>query len=97
MPSSASFARAEPMTATVSGHCDVRQGGSERVGTDTSVSYADRMVATTTAARAATSELVDGIPPRARLHVITGKGGTGKTTVAAALALALASGGRKVL
>ncbi|RCG30302.1 ATPase [Sphaerisporangium album] len=32
-----------------------------------------------------------------RLHVLTGKGGTGKTTVAAALALALAAGGRKVL
>ncbi len=32
-----------------------------------------------------------------RLHVVTGKGGTGKTTVAAALALALASGGRRVL
>jgi len=32
-----------------------------------------------------------------RLHVVTGKGGTGKTTVAAALALALASAGRKVL
>jgi anion-transporting ArsA/GET3 family ATPase len=32
-----------------------------------------------------------------RMHVVTGKGGTGKTTVAAALALALASGGRKVL
>ena len=32
-----------------------------------------------------------------RLHVITGKGGTGKTTVAAALALALASAGGKVL
>ena len=32
-----------------------------------------------------------------RLHVITGKGGTGKTTVAAALALALASRGRDVL
>ncbi|PRX99494.1 ArsA-related P-loop ATPase [Allonocardiopsis opalescens] len=44
-------------------------------------------------------------PPRARdsdwegvrLHVVTGKGGTGKTTAAAALALGLASGGRKVL
>jgi anion-transporting ArsA/GET3 family ATPase len=34
---------------------------------------------------------------RARLHVVTGKGGTGKTTVAAALAVALASGGRRVL
>ena len=36
-------------------------------------------------------------PPRVRLHVVTGKGGTGKTTVAAALALALASEGRQVL
>jgi anion-transporting ArsA/GET3 family ATPase len=34
---------------------------------------------------------------KARLHFVTGKGGTGKSTVAAALALALASGGRKVL
>ncbi|MDQ3762725.1 MAG: ATPase [Actinomycetota bacterium] len=34
---------------------------------------------------------------RARLHVITGKGGTGKTTVAAALAVALATGGRRTL
>ena len=33
----------------------------------------------------------------ARLHVVTGKGGTGKTTVAAALALALAAGGRQAL
>lgn len=32
-----------------------------------------------------------------RLHVVTGKGGTGKTTVAGALALALASGGHRVL
>jgi anion-transporting ArsA/GET3 family ATPase len=35
--------------------------------------------------------------PRVRLHVVSGKGGTGKSTVAAALALALASGGKKVL
>ena len=35
--------------------------------------------------------------PDVRLHVVTGKGGTGTTTVAASLALALASGGRKVL
>jgi anion-transporting ArsA/GET3 family ATPase len=55
------------------------------------------MVATTTIASNAAPELVAGIPARARLHVVTGKGGTGKTTVAAALALALASGGRKVL
>ena len=32
-----------------------------------------------------------------RLHIVTGKGGTGKTTVAAALALTLAAGGRNVL
>jgi anion-transporting ArsA/GET3 family ATPase len=33
----------------------------------------------------------------ARLHVVTGKGGVGKTTVAAALALALAAGGQRTL
>ncbi|PDP88464.1 ATPase [Glycomyces fuscus] len=33
----------------------------------------------------------------ARLHIVTGKGGTGKTTTAAALALALATGGARVL
>jgi anion-transporting ArsA/GET3 family ATPase len=32
-----------------------------------------------------------------RLHIVTGKGGTGKSTVAAALALALASHGKNVL
>jgi anion-transporting ArsA/GET3 family ATPase len=32
-----------------------------------------------------------------RLHVVTGKGGTGKTTVAGALAVALAAGGRRTL
>ncbi len=35
--------------------------------------------------------------PRVQLHVVTGKGGTGKSTVAAALALALASHGKNVL
>jgi len=35
--------------------------------------------------------------PKVRLHVVTGKGGTGKSTVAAALALALASHGKNVL
>lgn len=35
--------------------------------------------------------------PTATLHVVTGKGGTGKTTVAAALAMALAQGGRRAL
>jgi anion-transporting ArsA/GET3 family ATPase len=54
------------------------------------------------AARAATAthvtgEFAPGIRADVRLHVVTGKGGTGKTTVAAALALALASSGRKVL
>ncbi|TDW70886.1 ArsA-related P-loop ATPase [Kribbella pratensis] len=33
----------------------------------------------------------------ARLHVVTGKGGTGKTTVAAAMALSLAEEGKRVL
>ncbi len=37
----------------------------------------------------------DDRPPR--LHVVTGKGGTGKTTVAGALALALAGQGKRVL
>ncbi|HEX7187657.1 MAG TPA: ArsA-related P-loop ATPase [Actinomycetes bacterium] len=36
-------------------------------------------------------------PSPVRLHVVTGKGGTGKTTVAAALALALAAGGHRTL
>lgn len=35
--------------------------------------------------------------PGVRLHVVTGKGGTGKTSVAGALAIALAWGGRRVL
>ena len=35
--------------------------------------------------------------PKVRLHVVSGKGGTGKSTVAAALALALASTGKNVL
>ena len=34
---------------------------------------------------------------KARLHFVTGKGGTGKSTIAASLALALAAGGRRVL
>ena len=35
--------------------------------------------------------------PGIRLHVVTGKGGTGKTTVAAAIAVALSRGGHRVL
>ena len=35
--------------------------------------------------------------PKVRLHVVTGKGGTGKSTVASALALALATRGKNVL
>ena len=37
------------------------------------------------------------VSPEVRLHVVSGKGGTGKTTVAAALALGLAARGKKVL
>jgi anion-transporting ArsA/GET3 family ATPase len=40
---------------------------------------------------------VGGRETDVRLHIVTGKGGTGKTTIAAALALALASGGRRIL
>ena len=41
----------------------------------------------------------DGKPdfPDVQLHIVTGKGGTGKTTVAAALALGLAAHGKTVL
>jgi hypothetical protein len=42
-----------------------------------------------------TDPLPDG--SEVRLHVVSGKGGTGKTTVAAALALALARNGKRVL
>jgi anion-transporting ArsA/GET3 family ATPase len=41
--------------------------------------------------------MVDGDWSGVRLHVVTGKGGTGKSTVAAALALGLASQGQQVL
>ncbi len=41
--------------------------------------------------------MTDEAPSDIRLHIITGKGGTGKTTVAGAFALALAAEGRKVL
>jgi anion-transporting ArsA/GET3 family ATPase len=37
------------------------------------------------------------VTPRHRLHIVSGKGGTGKTTIAAALACALATTGRRVL
>ena len=46
---------------------------------------------------AETADLWPEAARRARLHIVTGKGGTGKTTVAAALALALAAGGKRVL
>ena len=35
--------------------------------------------------------------PEVTLHVVSGKGGTGKTTIAAALAIALAKGGHRTL
>jgi len=44
---------------------------------------------------AATARQAKPDRPAVRLHVVTGKGGTGKTTVAGALALALAAGGRR--
>jgi anion-transporting ArsA/GET3 family ATPase len=37
------------------------------------------------------------VSPRHTLHIVSGKGGTGKTTIAGALACALASSGRRVL
>ncbi len=40
---------------------------------------------------------LDDVAGEKRLHVVTGKGGTGKSTVAAALALGLAREGRRVL
>ena len=52
------------------------------------------------AAQEAAPPEADLWPPaarRARLHIVTGKGGVGKSTVSAALALALATNGRRVL
>ena len=37
------------------------------------------------------------MPPRQTLHIVSGKGGTGKTTIAVGLACALATAGRRVL
>jgi anion-transporting ArsA/GET3 family ATPase len=54
-------------------------------------------MAVPSATRASAPGLRPEIPPAARLHLVTGKGGTGKTTVAAALALALAGTRKKVL
>ncbi len=42
-------------------------------------------------------DLPEPLWPGVSLHVVTGKGGTGKTTVAAAMALALARDGRRTL
>jgi anion-transporting ArsA/GET3 family ATPase len=39
----------------------------------------------------------EGVPPQHTLHIVSGKGGTGKTTIAAALACALAIGDRRIL
>ncbi|HEU4674699.1 MAG TPA: ArsA-related P-loop ATPase [Motilibacteraceae bacterium] len=55
------------------------------------------MTGSATSSSAGAAAGARGGRPSARLHVVTGKGGTGKTTVAAALALALAAGGRRVL
>jgi len=56
-----------------------------------------RVPATDTPLSPATSSGWPEAARTARLHVVSGKGGTGKSTVAASLALALAAGGRKVL
>jgi anion-transporting ArsA/GET3 family ATPase len=48
-------------------------------------------------AAAGTSRGAGHDPSKVRLHVVTGKGGTGKTTVAAALALGLSRQGKRVL
>src|SRR5882757_9646737 len=98
MPSSASRARLLGMARPYR----LRVTPDESTGRAHSrISYADQMVATRAASRAdarpVPASLAPGIPAQARLHVVTGKGGTGKTTVAAAIALALAEGGRKVL
>ncbi|WP_241249563.1 ArsA-related P-loop ATPase [Rhodococcus sp. X156] len=55
------------------------------------------MPATDTTTAAAAETHWPAAAAQARLHVVSGKGGTGKSTVAASLALALAAGGRKVL
>jgi anion-transporting ArsA/GET3 family ATPase len=47
--------------------------------------------------RAAAPSSPVAAPPRHGLHIVSGKGGTGKTTIAAALACALATAGRRVL
>jgi hypothetical protein len=47
--------------------------------------------------RAAAAPASLATPPRHGLHIVSGKGGTGKTTIAAALACALATEGRRVL
>ncbi len=48
-------------------------------------------------AAAGADPTVPAVPAAPRLHVVTGKGGTGKTTLAAALAIALAGAGKRVL
>ena len=70
---------------------DTPHGPIRQSAPDASEPYA-RPVPPTAAGNPRTTDW-DGV----RLHVVSGKGGTGKTTVAAALALALATDGRKVL
>ncbi|WP_082590213.1 ArsA-related P-loop ATPase [Phycicoccus sp. Soil748] len=57
----------------------------------------DRPVRGAAAARAGSEDRAGHDPSKVRLHVVTGKGGTGKTTVSAALALGLSRQGKRVL
>jgi anion-transporting ArsA/GET3 family ATPase len=67
--------------------------GGDEATTLSRISYPGDVVAPARTAAAT----VPGIPTDARLHVVSGKGGTGKTTVASALAVALAEGGKRTL
>ncbi len=92
MPRSAR--RSEGVAHVQHAYCDVARPHGGRVQRDLLRSDDARR---TDAAGRDRRAAVPAIPGKARLHVVTGKGGTGKTTAAVALALALVETGRKVL